>query len=78
MDYYIDFENYLGSENWGSRRFDYTSGNIDYIGKHVTVSADTADDEWNVWKFTYDGSGNMTYMQGPIVGAWDSRAALGW
>lgn len=78
MDYYIDFENYLGSENWGERRYDYTSGNIDYIGKHVTVGAVTSDDAWNVWKFTYDGDGNMTRMQGPLIGTWDDRAALSW
>jgi len=77
MDYYIDFENYLGSQEWLDRRYDYTSGNLDYLGKNVAIAGTTSDD-WQIFKFTYDGSGNVTRMQGPLVGTWDGRAALGW
>ncbi len=78
IDHYIDFDNYLGADHWLARRFDYTSGNIDYVGKHLEVGAATTDGSWWVWKYTYDASDNLTLMQGPLVGSWDSRAALGW
>ena len=78
MDYFIDFENYLGSQDWLARRYDYTSGNIDYMGKHLEVDAAASDDSWYIWKYTYDGSDNLTLMQGPLVGSWDGRAGLGW
>ena len=77
-DHYIDFDNYLGSQDWGRKKSDYTSGNLDYFGKHLQVTGATSDDQWHILKFTYDGSGNLTDIQGPLVGVWDDRATLGW
>lgn len=64
-------------ERWNDRRFDYTSGDLDYIGKHKKHNALTSDTQWVIIKYTWSGS-NCTRIEGPLIGAWDDRASLSW
>jgi len=59
------------------RRYDWTSGDCDYIGRHSDIQAATSDTKWRVWKLTWD-SGNLTLKQGPLTGSWDGRDTLDW
>ena len=63
---------------WKDKRFDYTSGDLDYKGLSETHKASTAaGDLWNIWKYTWV-SGNLTRIEGPLVDNWDDRATLSW
>lgn len=62
---------------WPELRFDFTTGDLDYLGKHYSSGAATSDGGWLVWKFTWSSS-LPTRIQGPIVGSWDNRASLSW
>jgi hypothetical protein len=59
------------------QRLDFTSGDLDYLGKHATNGASQSDSAWLIWKFTW-ASGNCTRIQGPLTGAWTNRASLSW
>lgn len=72
-----DVETLLADAYWKQKRYDYTSGNLDYAGHHTSVTAATSDAEWRVYKYTWSGT-NITRIQGPITGAWDDRATLAW
>ena len=63
---------------WKYKRFDYTSGDLDYMGKseHHRAATDVGS-LWYIWKFTWDGT-DLTLMEGPLVGNWDNRASLNW
>jgi len=63
---------------WRDKRYDYTSGNMDYMGVNTYHAAATTDTDWEIWKFTYDVDKNTVRIQGPLQGSWDNRAALGW
>lgn len=77
MDYYIDFENYLGSDAWGVvLYYNDGSGNIEYICKHVEQDASTGDDKWEIHKIIYS-SGDIVRRE-RLIGSVDGRAALGW
>ena len=62
---------------WGTRLFEYDGSDIVYICCHEDVDALTSDVYWYIWKITYSGS-NVTAMEGPLKGAHDDRATLGW
>lgn len=63
-------------------RYDWdTDGNLIYLGSHeyhnpATSGLDDAD-YWDIWKLTWT-SGNLTRMEGPLRGNWDSRTTLAW
>ena len=64
---------------WKALRFDYTSGNLDYMGKSLLTNPSTSTGNyWWIWKFSYDGSDNLTLMEGPLPGNWDDRSTLNW
>lgn len=66
-------------EYWKDMRFDFdASGNPEYIGKNMSATASTTDTGWVIWRYTFDGSGDISRIQGPLRGAWDSRTALAW
>lgn len=50
---------------------------LDYMGLHILPDAATTDPNWHILKYTWDGS-EVSRIQGPLVGSWDDRAALGW
>ncbi len=60
------------------QRFEYSDGDMIYKGGHETLGAATSDSNWRVWKYTWDVDSNPTLIEGPIIGAWDDRASLGW
>lgn len=63
---------------WKQKRFDYDgSGNIEYIGFHYDPLAMVTDGNWEIWKLTYTGS-NITLIEGPLTGDWDSNDSLDW
>lgn len=57
-------------------QMDWTSGNMDYYGVNASASAADGATDWVIFKFTYDGSSNITKIQSK-VGTWTSRAS-GW
>ena len=72
---------FLGDDSlhWKDKRFDYTSGNLDYIGNSLIHKASTSSSNlWYIWKYTYDGSSNLTRIEGPLPGNWEDRATLDW
>lgn len=61
------------------KRFEYSGSNVIYMGKSTVHKAATSEDHlWDIYKFTWDLSGNCTRIEGPIRGNWTDRAALGW
>ncbi len=59
-------------------RFAYdASGNVEYIGVNTMDGIDGSILTWQVSKVVYD-TGNIDYIEGPIMGEWDERAALPW
>lgn len=62
---------------WRDKKFDYTSGELDYKGFSLTPNASTSEAIWWIWKYTYTGT-NIIREQGPEYGSWDGRAALDW
>lgn len=62
---------------WKDKRYEYSGDDLLYRGHHKTHKAATSDDQWHVWKFTYS-SGDITRIEGPIVGVWNDRATLSW
>ena len=65
------------SSYWKQKRFDFTTGDLDYMGKHKNQNAPTSDSDWIVWKFTWSSS-LPTVIKGPLSGSWDNRASLLW
>ena len=62
---------------WHEKRFDWTTGELDYKGLSMILGAPTdAGDYWYIWKYTWSG-GNPTRIQ-YALGNWDDRATLGW
>lgn len=59
------------------KRWDYTSGNLDYRGFHFEHKADTSATDWEIWKYTWLNS-RMVREEGPLKGSWDGRADLDW
>lgn len=59
------------------KRYDYTSGNLDYTGFHEIHDASVDDTKWLVWKHTWSGS-DQVRVEGPKEGAWSNRASLSW
>lgn len=60
------------------KRYDWTSGDLDYLGISIVEKASTSAGQlWWVKKFTWV-AGKVTRVQGPLAGNWDNRATLGW
>ncbi len=62
---------------WRDVRLEYDTGNIIYKGVHFSHNAVTTDTGWEIWKYTYDGT-DVVRIEGPLPGAWASRATLDW
>jgi hypothetical protein len=79
----VDYQNVIvttegGITEWKDKRFDYTSGDLDYKGFSATHKAATdAGDLWYVWKYTWAGT-DATRIQGPIICNYDDRAGEDW
>lgn len=64
---------------WHDVRIEYdVSNNPIYKGVHENHNFAGTDTDWEIWKYTCDVSGNCTRIEGPLKGAWDDRATLGW
>ena len=65
---------------WQDRKFEYDANdNPIYIGQSVLHDPSTViGNNWWILKITYDVSNNITDVEGPITGNWDSRATLDW
>ena len=64
---------------WKHVKYDYTSGNLDYIGFSLIHKASTSEGElWWIWKFTWNAAPKVETREGFLVGNWDNRASLGW
>jgi len=50
---------------------------VDFMGYHSSPTALTTEPDWLIFKYTWDGN-ECVRIQGPLVGAWDNRAVLGW
>jgi len=65
---------------WQDRKFEYDANdNPIYIGQSVLHDPSTSTgNNWWILKITYDASDNITKVEGPIAGNWDSRTTLDW
>jgi len=61
---------------YGEMRFEYSSGDLIYLGTHMTQGVATSEDGWIVKKVTYS-SGDIVRIE-TLIGIWDDRASLGW
>jgi hypothetical protein len=59
-------------------KFDFTSGNLDYLGQNLRVKAADGDNDWLIWKYNWDAGGDPDNIQGPLCGSWTNRATLDW
>lgn len=62
---------------WHDVRMDYIADQLIYRGAHYLHNRPTSDGEWEIWKYTWDGTG-VSRIEGPLKGAWDNRATLDW
>ncbi len=72
-----DVEKLLADTYWKETLYAFTGNNPIYVGKNTTHDAATSAIDWYIWKYTWSGN-NPTRKEGPLVGSWDGRAALGW
>ena len=65
---------------WQDEKVAYdVSGNIIYVGQSVVHNPSTVTgNNWWILKITYDASDNITDIEGPLAGNWDTRATLDW
>ncbi len=71
----------LNVNDWAyfkDQRFQYSGSDLIYIGYHTDHKAPESDENWYIWKCTYDGSNNLLRQQGPLIGAWENRTTLDW
>ena len=52
--------------------------NLIFKGVALDHNSLTSDDNWYIWKYTYDAANNRVREEGPLKGAWDSRYTLEW
>ena len=63
---------------WHDVRMEYdVSDLLIYKGTHEKHDMPDTDTDWEIWKYTYDGT-NVTRIEGPLRGAWHDRATLSW
>jgi len=79
-DAYFEKQALIQSGGIWKRRLVYydASGNVEYWCSHIVDGAVDTDDGWHIRKYIYDGSDNLTDIQGPLRGTASGRAALGW
>ena len=65
---------------WQDEKVAYdVSGNIIYVGLSVVHDPSTVTgNNWWILKITYDVSNNITDIEGPLAGNWDTRTTLDW
>jgi len=73
----MQLDQILAETYWKEKRFDYTSGDLDYKGFHEIHKTAEGEGTWSVWKYTYS-SGDLVRIEGPLKGSWTGRAALDW
>ena len=61
---------------WKSKQMEYSTGTLIYAGYHLHTNAPDGDTQWEVIKYTYDGS-DLTKIQ-KSEGTWTGRASLNW
>lgn len=62
----------------GSTRLAYDgSGDLEYYAINTIDGIDVILPTWQVFKLVR-AEGNLSYVEGPLMGAWDNRASLGW
>lgn len=68
----------MAEPQYGAELYEWSSGNLIYRGGNTLVNASESDASWYIFKYTWDSSGNLTNVKGPIKGAWSNRAGLAW
>jgi len=65
-------------EDRGSVRLSYDGDeNLEYVGFNTIDGIDETLETWQVLKLVY-AADTLSYVEGPLVGAWDSRTSLDW
>jgi YD repeat-containing protein len=63
---------------WHDQQFEYSGSNMIYRGVHEMHNIGDTDPDWEVWKYTWDASNNLTRIEGPIHGKWSDRLTMDW
>lgn len=70
-----DVEKLLSNSYWKLKKYDYTSGDLDYAGFHPEIDAEDGDGGWFIWKYTWS-DGNCVQIEGPVEDSWTSRGSI--
>jgi hypothetical protein len=62
---------------WRDVREEYSGENLIYRGCHYLHNAIDSDDQWEIWKYTYE-NGIRIREEGPLPGSWQGRGSLEW
>lgn len=54
------------------------NGNLIFEGLALVHKTSTSDEDWYIWKYTYDADNRRIREEGPLEGSWDNRDALAW
>lgn len=58
------------------KNYYYSDGNGKYTCENSNLDAATTDENWKIYKDTYDANGNPDETEGPRVGAVNSEAVI--
>lgn len=72
-----DVEKLLSRNYWKDKRLEYSAGDLIYKGFNTSHGAATDAATWYIWKHTWS-AGDLTRIEGPLIGTWDGRADLAW
>jgi YD repeat-containing protein len=68
----------MAEPQYAAERYDFVSGVLIYRAGNTLSGASESDTSWFVYKYTWDESGNLSAIRGPIKGAWTNRASMAW
>lgn len=54
------------------------SNNLSYLACNRNHLAATSAASWYIWKYTWNGSGNCTQIEGPLIGTVTGQSSLSW
>lgn len=63
-------------EGWKRKKMEYDTGSVIYAGYNLHTNAPDDDDQWEIIKYTYDGTDIIGIQKSQ--GTWTDRVSLNW
>lgn len=74
-----DVKSLLAKTYWLDVKYDQASATVLYVGRARTHKASSSTGNlWWIMKYTFNASGKVTRVEGPLNDDWDDRASLVW